>query len=173
MDKSDIEAMDSRWNWIYKFSSVTALIAGILFLIAGIELIIMVFQSGTINGSFWSNWLILLFKLHAGFNGIQLNQLYVLNLLDIVIMVFIALTFLGLYVALRRASKIWSIIALIQPFLGILIFIATQSAGRSAVMGGILVISFVMLQNNTFKNFTAFLGIIASLAYDMENRKIT
>jgi hypothetical protein len=78
-------------------------------------------------------------------------------------MVLVATLFLGLYVALRRASKIWSIIALAQPFLGIVIFIATNSAGRSAVMGAVLVISFVMLRSDTFSNATAYVGILASV----------
>ena len=78
-------------------------------------------------------------------------------------MVLVAIMFLGLYAALRRASKIWSIIALVQPFLGIVIFIATNSAGRSAVMGAVLVISFVMLRSNTFSNATAYVGILVSV----------
>lgn len=162
----DVEKTDSSWNWLYKVSSAAALITGLLFMIGGIDLIVTGLQLGTITGwlsSFGNIWLLLLFKLHAGVNGVQMSQLYALNLLDIVIMVFVATTFLGLYFALKRASKIWSIIALVMPFLGILIFIATKSAGRSAVMGAVLVMSFVMLRNNSFSNGTAFLGILASV----------
>lgn len=152
---TDAETADSRWKSLYKVSGAAALIAGALVLIAGIDLITTGLQPSTINGwlsLFGNNWLVLLFKLHAGVSGVQLDQLYVLNLLDIVIMVLVATMFLGLYAALRRASKIWSIIALVQPFLGIVIFIATKTAGRSAVMGAVLVISFVMLRRNTFSN---------------------
>lgn len=160
-----MENADSRRNWLYKVSSAAALITGVLLLIAGIDPITTGLQF-IINGWlswFGNNWLVLLFKLHAGVNGVQLSQLYVLNFLDIVIMILVAITFLGLYVALRRASKIWSLIALVQPFLGILIFIATKSAGRSAVMGAVLVMSFVMLRSNTFSNNIAYAGILASV----------
>jgi hypothetical protein len=163
---TDAETADFGWNWLYKVSGAAALIAGVLVLIAGIDLITTGLQPSTIYSwlsLFGNNWLILLFKLHAGVNGVHLDHLYVLNLLDIVIMVLVATMFLGLYVALRRASEIWSIIALTQPFLGIVIFIATNSAGRSAVMGAMLVISFVMLRSNTFSNATAYVGILASV----------
>jgi hypothetical protein len=163
---TDAETADLSWNWLYKVGGAAALIVGVLVLIAGIDLIITGLQPSTLYSwlsLFGNNWLILLFTLHAGVNGVQLDRLYVLNLLDIVIMVLVATLFLGLYVALRRASKIWSIIALAQPFLGIVIFIATNSAGRSAVMGAVLVISFVMLRSDTFSNATAYVGILASV----------
>lgn len=161
-----VEKNDSSWNWLYKVSGTAALIAGVLVLIGGIDLIITGFRLGTINGwlSIFGNiWLLLLLKLHLGVNGVQLGQLYVLNFIDIIFMILVAIMFLGLYVALRRASKIWSIIALIQPFLGLIIFVATKQAGRSAVMGALLVISFVMLRSNTFSNATAYVGILASI----------
>ena len=112
---------------------------------------------------FQNNWLVVIFKLHAGFNGIESNLLYELKLLDIVIMAFVATTCLGLYVALRRTSKIWSAIAAVQPIVGIVLFIATKTAGRSAVMGAELVISAVMLRTTLFNKLTAFLGMLSSV----------
>ena len=162
---TDPETAGSRWNWLYKAGGTAALITGVLFLIAIIDLINTGFQPGTINGwlsLFQNNWLIVIFKLHAGFNGVQPDLLYVLNLLDIVIMALVGTMYLGLYAALRRTSKVWSIIALVQPFLGIVIFIATKTAGRSGVMGAGLVISFVMLRSSIFGKETAYMGILAS-----------
>jgi hypothetical protein len=89
--------------------------------------------------------------------------LYGLNPLDIAIMVLVAIMVLGLYTALRRTSRIWSLVAAVMPILGIILFIATKLAGRSGVMGTGLVISFVMLRSNIFGRMTAVWGILASL----------
>ena len=164
---TDVDAGKTGWKGLYVVSGAAALLAGVLTFIGGIYLITTGLQSSTINS--WlslvgNNWLVVLFQLHAGINGVQLNQLYMLNLLDIGIMLLVAITFLGLYAAVRSASKIWSIIALVQPFLGVVIFIATLSAGRSAVMGAVLVISLVMLLRSTpFSNAVAYAGIPASV----------
>lgn len=164
---TDFDAGKTGWKGLYVVSGAAALLAGVLTFIGGIYLITTGLQSSTINS--WlslagNNWLVVLFQLHAGINGVQLNQLYMLNLLDIGIMLLVAITFLGLYAAVRSASKIWSIIALVQPFLGLVIFIATLSAGRSAVMGAVLVISLVMLLRSTpFSNAVAYAGIPASV----------
>ncbi len=83
MDESNVETADSRWRWLYKIGGAAALIAGVLFLIAVIDLIITGLQPGTTKGwlsLFQNNWLVVLFKLHTGFNGVQSDLLYVLNL---------------------------------------------------------------------------------------------
>lgn len=157
---------DSRWDWLYKLSGLAALVVGVLFLIPVIDLILTRLQPATINGPlslFQNNWLVLIFKLHAGFKGVQSNSLYVLNFLDITILVLAGAMFLGLYVALRRTNKIWPIVALAQPFLGALIFMATKTAGRSGLMGAGLVISIVMLRSKIFNKVTAYLGILSSI----------
>ncbi len=164
--QANAESADSRWHWLYRVSGAAALIGGVLFLIAVVDIIATSLQPGTAGG--WlsligDNWLVLLFRLHTGVNGVELGQLYVLNNLDIFFMVLVAMMSLGLYAVLRRGSRVLSVIALVQPFLGIAIFIATQSAGRSAVMGAVLVMSFVMLRGRAFSNATAGVGILASV----------
>jgi len=159
------EFAESRWNWLYQVSGVASLILGVLFLIAMTSLFTAGLQPSTINGwlsPFQNNWLVVLFKLNAGFDGAQFDLLYGLNPLDIAIMALVATTYLGLYAALRRTSRIWSIVAAVMPFLGIGVFIATRIAGRSGVMGAGLVISFVMLRSNSFGKVTAFVGILSS-----------
>jgi hypothetical protein len=146
-------------------SAGAALTVGLLFLIAAIDLIISGLQHGSINrwlSPFQNNWLVVIFKLHAGYSGVQMDLLNVLNLLDIAILALVGTTCLGLYAVLKQTSKIWTLIALVQPFLGIMLFITTKSAGRSAVMGAALVISIVMLRNNSFNKATAYMGILAS-----------
>lgn len=155
-----------RWNWIYKISGAAALISGILLLIAIINLLTRAFQPQTTNGpltSLQNNWLIVIFKLLAGFSDVQISLLHGLNVLDIAFLALVGTINIGLYNILRRTSKIWSIIALVQPFLGIFIFIATKTAGRSTVMGVGLVSSIVMLRSDIFNKETAYIGILASV----------
>ncbi len=165
-DDPGVENADSAWKGVYKIGGVAALMVGALLLFAAIDLGITGPQAGTLNGwlsLFEDNWLVVIFKLHVGFNGLQRDPLYGLNLLDIAIMALVGAVHLGLYAALRRTSKFWSIIALAQPFLGILIFMATKHAGRSGVLGAGLVISFVMLGSHSFGKATACVGILASI----------
>ncbi len=163
---ADSETADSRRNWLYKTSGAATLTLGALLLIAMISLITAGLQPGTTSGwfsLFQNNWLVVLFKLNAGFTGAQFDSLYGLNPLDMAILALVATMYLGLYAALKRTSKILSIIAAIQPFLGIVLFIATKTAGRSGVMGAGLVISLVMLRSNIFGKVIAFVGILASV----------
>lgn len=163
---ANAEAAESRWNWLFKVSGLASLILGVIFLIGMVSLITAGLRPGTITGwlsLFQNNWLVVLFKLNAGFDGVQFDLLYGLNPLDIAIMSLAATMNLGLYAALRRTSRVWSMIAAVIPFLGIVLFIATEIAGRSGVMGAGLVISFVMLRSNIFGKVTAFVGILASV----------
>jgi len=163
---TDTKTAGSRWNWLYKISGLAALIVGVLFVIGMMSLIIAGLRPGAITG--WlslvqNNWLIVLFKLNAGFEGVQFNQLHGLNPLDIAILALVATMHLGLYVTLRRTSRVWSMIAAVMPFLGILLFIATKIAGRSGVMGAGLIISLVMLRSNIFGKAIAIVGILGSV----------
>ncbi len=117
----------------------------------------------TISGWIANNWLVKFFKLNAGISG---ESIYLFILLDILIMGLVGIMSLALYPAFKKVSKIWSIIAICQPFLGIVIFIITQSAGRSGVLSGVLTISIIMLWSNNFSKITAYIGILAGGAYD-------
>ncbi len=163
---ANTENTDSSWSWLYNISGVAALMAGILLLIAMVSLITAVLQLGATNGwlsSFQNNWLIVIFKMHAGFGGAHIQLLHVLDGLDIAILALVGTMFLGLYVILKRTSRIWPIIAAVQPFLGMVLFIATKTAGRSGVMGAGLVISVVLLRSNIFEKVIACVGILAAL----------
>lgn len=158
--------MDSRWNWLYKISGVAALILGALFLSAIISLSTTRFQLGSMFG--WlsgleNNWLVVLFKFNAGFDGIQFDLLDRVNYLDIGNLALVGTMYLGLYAGLQKSSRILSILAAIQPFLGIVLFIVTKTAGRSGVMGAGLVISLVMLRSHLFRHLIAWVGILASV----------
>ena len=161
---TDSEMVRSRWNWLYGMSGTAALLAGALFLVSFIELTVFGPGTGSVPAwlaSFQDNWLVVIFKLYAGIGGYQIDKLQFFNFLDFGILAFVALMYVGLYTALRTTSKIWSFIALIQPFLGIGLFIATRSAGRSSVMGAGLVISAVMLRGDVFNKVIAGIGLLA------------
>lgn len=163
---ANAETTDSAWKSLYKVGGVGALFAGVLLLTAMISLIVAELQLGAINrwlSLFQNNWLVLIFKLHAGFSGVQADLLHVLNLLDLAILALVGTLYLGLYAIFHRTSKIWSFIALALPFLGIMLFTITRIAGRSSVMGAGLIISLVMLRNNIFNKVIAYMGILASL----------
>ncbi|MHC1785387.1 MAG: hypothetical protein AB9891_22005 [Anaerolineaceae bacterium] len=145
--------MDNKSNLVKIISASSAIAAALLFLVG-------------ILGCFFpmpDNWLIVIFKLLAGYDGVQNEFLYSLNFLDIFLLALFSLVMVGLYAALRNTSKIWSIVALVQPFLGIIIFVTTGSAGRSALMGAGLVISLVMLNSRVFSKWIAICGILTSL----------
>jgi hypothetical protein len=160
------ETTDIAWEGLYRVGGLAALMVGVLFLAALVDLVLSALVSGAaITGLslLENNWLVVLFKLNAGFNGATYDQLHELNPLDITILALVAAMYLGLYAALWRTSKIGSIIAALQPFLGIVLLIATKTAGRSGVMGAALVISLVMLRSNIFSRLAACLGILASV----------
>ncbi len=160
-----VETTTGRWSWLYPLSSTAALLAGALFLAAAAGYVASRIAPGTLVGWVWpfrSNWLIVLFELHAGLAGAQSGQLQGLNLADTVSLALVAVTYLGLYAALRKSSRIGSIVALTQALLAPVLFVATQSAGRSGVMGAGLVASVIMLRGKDFGKVPAFTGIGAS-----------
>jgi hypothetical protein len=162
---ADTETIDSHWSWLYKVGGTAALIVLVLFLIGIIGIMTVGSQPTTADGWFTplhNNWLVVLFKLNAGFSGIQPGLLNVLNLLDIALMALVGVMFLALYVALRRTSKIWSLVAASLPFLGIVVFLITSTAGRSGLLLGGLIISAVMLRGQSFSRVSAYAGIVAS-----------
>lgn len=163
---ADPKAKELHSNWLYRVSAVAALIVGGFLSAALIELTVTVHQPAITSG--WpsllqDNWLILIFKLHAGFDGVRSDVLHGLNLLDVVILALVGAMCFGLYAALRDTSKIWISIASALPFIGLILFSVTKIAGRSSVMGAALIISLVMLRNNIFNKVTAYVGILASV----------
>jgi len=163
---TDAETPKSAWKSLYRVGAAVALTVLVLFLIGIIGTIYQALQPNTTNGWFTqlqNNWLIVLFKLNAGFSGVQPDLLNVLNLLDFVIMALFCTMFLALYVALKSTSRIWSLIATSLPFLGILVFLITRTAGRSTLLIAGLIISAVMLRSKIFSKPTAYVGIVASV----------
>ena len=144
--------MDPNRRIIYRVGSIAALIL-VLLLIAAIIPISTIFQD---------NFLVLIFKLHAGFSGIEEESLEGLHLLDFSILVLVGMMFLALYPILKQVSKAWAIFAITLPFLGLGLYIITQDIGRSGILAAGLVIAFIMLKSNSFSKGIAYLGILAN-----------
>lgn len=143
-------AKSEHGKWIYLTASVSALCAAVIFLV------------GIIASHSAGNWLMVIFRLHAGSSGAQMGQLHRLNVPDLVLLGLVAATYVGLYLALHTNHRILAAIATVQPLLGILLFLLTHNAGRSAVMGAGLVVSLAMLRGGPFSKWVAWTGLVSS-----------
>jgi hypothetical protein len=155
-----------RLSWLYKISGAAALLAGVLLLIGMIRLIASDLQPGSMN--IWSsllrdNWLVLIFKLHAEFSDAQADLLHRLNLLDMVFLVVVGFLCFSLSTVFKKSRKAWSLVAFALSLVGLLLFIATKTAGRSTVMLAVLILSLVMLGNEIFGKIIVYAGILASI----------
>jgi len=163
---TDAETASSALKAFYRVGAVTALIVLALFLVGVVGLVTEGLQLTAPGGWFTqlqNNWLVVLFKLNAGFIGVQPSLLNAFNALDFVIMALSCIMFLALYFTLKRTSRVWSLVAASLPFLGIPVFLLTGTAGRSTLLIGGLIISVVMLRSKTFGKATAYAGIVASV----------
>jgi hypothetical protein len=159
------ETRNSRWGWLCKIGGVSALIIGTLLLIGLMSLITSGLLHRTTIG--WlsllgNNWLVKIFILHTEFIDIYAD-LHGLNLLDIIILLLVSVICLSISTIFRNARKVWSLIAFALSVIAIIIFLASQIAGRSTVMLAVLIISFVMLGDITFSKVTIYMGILASV----------
>jgi len=147
-----------RRSWLFKAGNIVAWFLLALFAIGITGVDVLAGQFAFLQ----NNWLIVLFKLNVQFYNAQRNMLNVFNVLDLTIMVLFCILFLALNVALYRSHKTWSAIATSLPFLGIVLFVITHTAGRSGLLIGVLIFSIVMLGSNDFDKICAYLGIAAS-----------
>lgn len=157
MNEVKIETITPRWRLLYKIVGIVISIVFLLLLI-GIIGLIGDFQPDTTIGWISNNWLVKIIKLNLGISG---ESIYSFNFLDLLIMVLVGITFVALYPTLRKVSRVWTIIAICEPFVGIVVFIISHSAGRSAVLSGVLTISIIMLWSNNFNKLISSLGVLA------------
>ncbi len=152
-------ARSSRWTLFLKPGSAAA------FILVGLFLIGLTGFNG--SGKTWSflqdNWLMVIFKINLSSQRLPVDLLNQLNLLDIVIMLLFGVLFLALFASLRQISYIWAAIATCLPFLGLILFFITHTAGRSGLLVGGLIFAIIMLKGRVFRKSTAFTGIAASI----------
>lgn len=166
MGRTVFRAPRTRRVSLWRLSGAAAVVVGLMFTVGLAGLLGAILRSGYPDG--WSlplqdNWLAVIYKLLAGFGGNQAGQLHVVDLLDIVMLALIGVVFVGLFAALSQASRLWSFLATISPFAGIVLFLATASAGRTGVIGAVLVISIVMLWSTSFRKPLAITGILSGV----------
>jgi hypothetical protein len=153
-------------NNLYKVSSAISLLLGGMFILSAIGLIISIIFIG-IDSNWFSllqnNWLIVIFKLHAGIINISDDPSHGIHLLDILILVLFSIMCYSLRTVLKKTNKIWSLIAFVLSVISIILFIATQIAGRSTVMLVVMIFSIIMLKNKIFDKVTISSGILAGV----------
>ena len=119
MNKSIAEIADSNWNGLYKIGGAAALICAVMYLIT-MGIYIPAYRAGPPPGTviewytlFQTNWL---------------TGLFFLGLADSVIMVLWSPMSLALYAALKPTNKTWVIVATALAFVGIAVYLATNTA---------------------------------------------
>jgi hypothetical protein len=165
MQVTEGETAASRKRWLYRIGGVASLLVSALFLIGLVDVMALGSQPAAADGpltAFPDNWLVVLFKLNAGLPGVQPGSLNVVNPLDLGIMALFCVLFLALAVALRPAHRVWPLVAAALPFLGIPLFLATGTAGRSTLLVGGLIMSAAMLPRDIFSRASACAGIAAA-----------
>jgi hypothetical protein len=147
-----------------------ALVLVVLFLIGALDLVAALTRAvarapatGGLLASLQGNWLVVLFRLNIATSGIQSGSLTVLNPLDLAIMILFAIMALSLYPTLGQTSRLWALVAAILPILGIPLFLATGTAGRSALLISGFILSILMLISHRFAWGAALIGIISSV----------
>ncbi|MGD0339925.1 MAG: hypothetical protein ABSB78_14185 [Bacteroidota bacterium] len=162
--------VDSKNDRISKITlilgGIAALLIVVLFIFGLIGIITTMFgvnQTSDLFSELQNNWLVILYKVNIATSGIHADRLSVVNILDITIMALMGIVFIGLYVKLGSSNKIWKIIAILLPFAGIIVFLITATAGRSALMIAGIIISIVMLASDQHAKILALFGILAGI----------
>ncbi len=161
MQQSEARVSSVFWKNLLWVGATAALIVAVLLLMALIDLVTANLRTGTV---FQDNFIILIFKLHAGFSGVQVAALEGLNALDVSILILVGVMFLSIYPALKLVNKIWATVAVSLPFIGLLLYIVTRDIGRSGVIAAGLICALIMSRSDAFSKRSAYLGILANLA---------
>jgi len=166
MDKdNNKETSISHGSWLLRIGGAAALISGLLLLIGMISFIFTILRTGITSAwlvLFQDNWLIIIFKLHGEFKGMQAD-LNGMNPLDILFLLLVAIICLSLSTVFKKASRTWCLAAFGLSIVAIILYSATQLVGRSTVMLAVLIVSIVMFRNQGFGKVAVWAGIAASV----------
>jgi hypothetical protein len=119
MDKTNVENLDSGWKDLYRIGGIAALICALMYIITLIVYIPANLASpppATVL-----EWFMV-------FEDSPITGLFFLGLGDAAIMILWVPMSLALYVVLRKTNKTWTTIALALVFVGIAVFLATNTA---------------------------------------------
>ena len=142
---------------LYQIGGIAALILAALLFVP----IFFIAADAQTSSLFQNNFLVFIFKLHAGFSGVQEWVLDGLNFPDITIIVLFSIVTLTLFPALKQVNKTWAIVATFLPFVGLTLFLITHEIGRSGVLASGLITSLIMLRGKVFSKSIALSGILA------------
>lgn len=109
-----------------------------------------------------ANWLVTLFDLNFRPLATNASALDTFSLVDASIMLLFGLLMACMYPVLRSASRTWALTAVALPFVGILVFLVTATAGRSAVLLAGLISSVLVFRRRFAAPATAVAGVLAS-----------
>jgi len=107
-------------------------------------------------------WLAVLFGIDAGMGGVSMESLRAILPVDIMLLVLTATTFVGFWPGPGMPRRSWMALAIVLPVAGIAVLAATGLAGRSGLMGGLLVLSCLMLAEAASRSL-GYVGLAASL----------
>lgn len=116
---------------------------------------------GGLRAQYESNWLVTLFRLHFRAEGVQTGMLLGIRLVDVLVLSFTIILSFGLWFELKKTSRIWSLIGMAVPVIGMILFVVTHLAGRSTVMATAMVFSIIMIWSSRFGRSVAVIGILA------------
>jgi len=137
-----------------QFGGIAALLAaGVL--LAGII--------GLATGSSWLQpWLVVLFGIDSGTGGVSMASLSAIVAVDVVLLALAGVAFAGFWPGPGTARRFWMVLAILLPVAGIAVLVTTGLAGRSGLMGGLLVLSCIMLSDRASRSLGCA-GLGASL----------
>lgn len=149
-------------TWISRIGGGCALLLGILFLIPIFYVLMGRFLPDFLAG--WmkplsENWLTVIIRLHAAAIPVNPDPLSGFIILDLVILFLVDEVIFALAFPLLGIRNVGAVISLAQPPIGIILFVITQQAGRSAVMSSILTVCLVMLTREGENRILEWMGI--------------
>lgn len=149
-----------RWSFILGGAAALLLLA--LLLVGSAGMIAAATNSKPVGPApLANNWLVTLFKVNLPADGATAEALAVFNLLDLGIMVLFVVFSISLYMALKQVSRVWSLVLVALPLLGIPLFAATGMAGRSALLVSGLISAILQARSRAFGRTIAAAGIAA------------
>jgi hypothetical protein len=107
-------------------------------------------------------WLAVLFGINAALAEMSLDSLNVVNPIDIVVLVLAAIAFTGFWPGPGTPHRVLMGLAILLPLASIAVLLGTDLQARSGLIGGGLVLSFLMLGDRAFRPL-GYLGAVANL----------
>jgi hypothetical protein len=144
----------NSWSWLYKLGGVASLILFVSFLVGASWLVWR--PTGWI-ASLQNNWLVVLYRINA--TNASEDLLIAQNAIDLIIFFLFAVLFVALGAALWRTNRLWASVSAVLTFLGFILFLITNQAGRSALLLGSIIIGIIMLRSDSFSKPAGYVGI--------------